>query len=795
MRSFFLTFLLFAYITLIAQEQEIAFWKMSQSSDAKEIIDSKGSFSLKQRVSFVDGVWSGMASEYWSQLDLRDKSWSVEGYFRTNGKVERQMMITGTRSGLSKYSGWDFSMLKTGEMRFLVADDNGKVKQIISTGQKFDDGQEHQFKLQWDPVKGLISMIVNQKKITLTWDTDLGENNNRRFFIGAQPKGGGMEYVFAGELRNISFKSSPDVVKQIKPDLKQAKTAKVNTLSNDFAKEGIIASWPLDPKTNQSEIVDATGNFTLTKSVSASSGTYSGVGTTYWPSLDLRKNSFSFEGTFKTNGEADAVMAIAGNRSAISGYTGWDFMMLKNGVLRFLVNDNNGKSKHLMSAVREFDDGIEHQFVISWEAPLSTLTMTIDKKYKYSTFLDGDLGENSGRVFYIGAQPTVAGGKTIPFKGELRNFVFKSVLSESKAATTTADARTLESMDKEMARAKVEETTLWVDAKNLTIEGMGWKEGIAEYTRIPDKYQTVVTSKVWSLSRNSAGISVHFTVKGTAFVNARWTLKGNGYMAHMTSQAVNGLDLYVKMNGKWVWAGVGKPTKDGLQQETSLKGGFLQDKTYECMVYLPLYTGISAIQMGFSLGSTVTATTPNTKKPMVFYGTSILHGCSASRAGMAFPSMLGRRFDTPIVNLGFSGNGLMEEHFGDIMGDIDASVYIIDCLPNMSTFTPEEITARTLALVRKLRSLRPKTPIVLVEDRNYGYADLAGPVVNNRRPAMKAAYNTLITETTDLYYVEGDQLLGEDTEATVDGSHPSDLGMYRYFVALEPVISRINCCK
>ncbi|MPN47455.1 hypothetical protein SDC9_195057 [bioreactor metagenome] len=137
----------------------------------------------------------------------------------------------------------------------------------------------------------------------------------------------------------------------------------------------------------------------------------------------------------------------------------------------------------------------------------------------------------------------------------------------------------------------------------------------------------------------------------------------------------------------------------------------------------------------------------------------------------------------------------MEEHFGDIMGEIDASVYIIDCLPNMSTFTPEEITARTLALVRKLRSLRPKTPIVLVEDRNYGYADLAGPVVNNRRPAMKAAYNTLITETTDLYYVEGDQLLGEDTEATVDGSHPSDLGMYRYFVALEPVISRINCCK
>jgi len=366
-------------------------------------------------------------------------------------------------------------------------------------------------------------------------------------------------------------------------------------------------------------------------------------------------------------------------------------------------------------------------------------------------------------------------------------------LSENKTVTAKANTKSLESVDKEMAKA--DETILWVDAKKLTIEGVGWKEGIADYTRIPDKFQTVVTSKLWSLSRNSSGISVHFTVKGTAFVKARWTLKENNYMAHMTPQAVNGLDLYVKMNGKWVWAGIGKPSKEGLQQETTVKEGFLPAKTYECMVYLPLYSGISAIEMGFSPGTTVTGTTPSVKKPMVFYGTSILHGCSASRAGMAFSSMLGRRFDTPVVNLGFSGNGVMEEYFGDIISEIDASVYIIDCLPNMSRFSSDEITARTLALVQKLRSRRPATPIVLVEDRNYAYPELAGPAVNNRRPAMKAAYNALITETKDIYYVEGDQLLGEDTEATVDGSHPSDLGMYRYFVALEPVISSINCCK
>jgi len=365
--------------------------------------------------------------------------------------------------------------------------------------------------------------------------------------------------------------------------------------------------------------------------------------------------------------------------------------------------------------------------------------------------------------------------------------------SESKMVTVKANTKPLESVAKEIAKA--DETILWVDAKKLTIEGMGWKDGIADYTRIPDKYKSIVTPRLWSFSRNSAGITVRFAVKGTEFINARWTLKENKFFGHMTPQAVNGLDLYVKLNGKWVWAGIGKPSKDGLQQETTIKEGFLPSKVYECMLYLPLVADVSTVEIGCSAGSNVVAATPNPQKPMVFYGTSILHGISASRAGMSFSSLLGRHFDTPVVNLGFAGNGMMEECFGDIMGEIDASVYIIDCLPNMSKFSPDEITARTLALVRKLRSQRPATPIVLVEDRNYAYPELAGPAVNNRRPAMKAAYNTLITETKDIYYVEGDQLLGDDTEATVDGSHPSDLGMYRYFVALEPVISKINYCK
>ncbi|GHU71443.1 hypothetical protein FACS189413_13170 [Bacteroidia bacterium] len=373
----------------------------------------------------------------------------------------------------------------------------------------------------------------------------------------------------------------------------------------------------------------------------------------------------------------------------------------------------------------------------------------------------------------------------------LRRTIFSLLLFCSPVVS--AQQNTIEKLDTEMVsnQQTPDENTLWVDAKTLSIEGQGWKNGLADFTRLPDKFQATVTSNVWNLSRHSAGLAVHFFVTGTSFIEAKWTLTENRYMAHMTSVGVNGLDLYVKQNGKWQWGGIAKPEREGLEQKTLIRKGFLPEKTYECMLYLPLYTGISALELGFSPQSKVTGATNNEKKPMVFYGTSILHGCSASRAGMPFVAMLGRQFELPVVNLGFSGNGKMENYFADILSEVEASIYVIDCLPNMSGFSKDEITNRVLTLIRNLRKHKTDTPIILVEDRTYTHPNLTGkPVQNHRREGQQSAYEVLKNEITDLYYVEGDALLGDDNEAAVDGSHPSDLGMYRYYTVLKPVIAK-----
>jgi hypothetical protein len=58
---------------------------------------------------------------------------------------------------------------------------------------------------------------------------------------------------------------------------------------------------------------------------------------------------------------------------------------------------------------------------------------------------------------------------------------------------------------------------------------------------------------------------------------------------------------------------------------------------------------------------------PRTAKPIIFYGTSITHGACASRPGKVHTAILGRRFDPPVINFGFSGNSRMDAAVGEFL--------------------------------------------------------------------------------------------------------------------------------
>jgi len=333
---------------------------------------------------------------------------------------------------------------------------------------------------------------------------------------------------------------------------------------------------------------------------------------------------------------------------------------------------------------------------------------------------------------------------------------------------------------------------LWYDATLLAVEGRGWSETEDFYDRLSAKSKSVVRSEVWGLSKNSAGLCIRF-VTDSDRIAARWTTTSkNMAMDHMPATGVSGLDLYVKDGGQWQWVAVGRarsaPTNESVLAKEIPAG------VHEYVLYLPLYNGIRSLEIGVAPKAALAQPRPRPAgfdRPMCFYGTSITQGGCASRPGMVYTAILGRWLDRPVINLGFSGNGRMDPELAVLLGEIDASVYVLDTLPNMTKPMVEE---RLESFVKALRKARPQTPIVLVESVPYqGEAFLTKQrqAVADKNAALRKAYENLKAGgVRNLAYVTNQNLTGTDGEGSVDGSHLTDLGFLRFAEALEPVLRK-----
>lgn len=333
---------------------------------------------------------------------------------------------------------------------------------------------------------------------------------------------------------------------------------------------------------------------------------------------------------------------------------------------------------------------------------------------------------------------------------------------------------------------KTEGDLAYYNVQDWGVEGKGWNDTKRWFDRLPGKAQGAVRPPVWGLSHDSAGMCVRFETDATV-MRLRYKLRGKELgLPHMPATGVSGFDLYVKHQGQWRWLAVVRPTESAADV---MLVDEIDPGRREYVLYLPLYNGVDTLEIGVAKSAAFAGLPPRNAKPIVFYGTSINQGGCATRPGMAYTAILGRRLDRPMINLGFSGNGEMDASVGVLLAELDPAVYVIDCLPNMEA---KLVAERTEPLVRQLRKARPDTPIVLVEDRTYSYAFLKRAVRDRQaasRAALRAAHERLIAAgVKGLYYVPGDSLLGADGEATVDGSHPNDLGMTRLADALEPVL-------
>jgi hypothetical protein len=305
------------------------------------------------------------------------------------------------------------------------------------------------------------------------------------------------------------------------------------------------------------------------------------------------------------------------------------------------------------------------------------------------------------------------------------------------------------------------------DAKLLGVEGKGWMDSESYYDRLPLKAKGMVRKPVWELSHCSAGMQIRFATDAET-LQVRWIVtKEDLAMPHMPATGVSGIDLYYRdENGKLRFSGNGRP------KEVSNMASFILPPSEEYILYLPLYNGVKFIEFGIPVGKTLSKLSPlELSRSIVFYGTSITQGGCASRPGMATTSIVSRELGVPVINLGFSGNGRMEQEIADLLCDLDPAAYVLDTMWNMK---PEMVSERVEPFVKKLRQARPTTPILLVEDSSIdNLPTLKGNI-------LREIYARLTKEgDMNLYFLSNTGMIGEDREATVDGVHFTDLGMLR----------------
>ena len=263
------------------------------------------------------------------------------------------------------------------------------------------------------------------------------------------------------------------------------------------------------------------------------------------------------------------------------------------------------------------------------------------------------------------------------------------------------------------------------------VEGRGFADAQNYFDRLPGRAHGVVREEVWNLSRHTTGMSAHFETDASA-IHIRYQLtQQNLALPNMPASGVSGFDLYAKVENVWRWLATHQPT---APSQNAIFIENLQPHQRAYHVNFPLHNGVRSFEIGIQKGTNFTPIAPRKTKPILFYGTSITHGLCASRPGMTFVNILGRRLDRPILNFGFSGNGRMEIEVGQYLAELDPEIFVIDCVANMS---PQWIAERTAPLVKLLRTAHPLMPIVLLAQRKEPQMILVPTLKHDRRRRMR----------------------------------------------------------
>ena len=314
----------------------------------------------------------------------------------------------------------------------------------------------------------------------------------------------------------------------------------------------------------------------------------------------------------------------------------------------------------------------------------------------------------------------------------------------------------------------------------FSVCGVFYENG--KFRRMPEEVAKTVSEGVYALHTHTAGGRVRFKTD-SPYVAIYTKMSNIGKMPHFALTGSAGFDLYA--NGKYAATFV--PPFD-INNGYESVARFETCKMREITVNFPLYSSVESLFIGISENAELSAPDDySLNKPIVYYGSSITQGGCASRAGMAYQSIISRRLNADFINLGFSGSAKGEEEIVEYISHLEMSCFVYDYDHNAPDL--EHLKNTHEKMFKNIRKAKPNIPIVIMPRPKYSLTEDE----NKRFQIIKETYEKALENgDKSVYLIDGRKLMetaGDD--GTVDGGHPTDLGFTSMAKALGNLLEKI----
>ena len=158
---------------------------------------------------------------------------------------------------------------------------------------------------------------------------------------------------------------------------------------------------------------------------------------------------------------------------------------------------------------------------------------------------------------------------------------------------------------------------------------------------------------------------------------------------------------------------------------------------------------------------------------------------------MTYVARYGRDNGLYCINMGFSGQGRLQESFAHALADTDADAFVFDQFSNPPA---KEIRERFDKFVDIIRESHPDTPLIFIqtirrERRNFNQA--ADEFEAAKQAAGEEMVRARMKKDKNIWFIDSKGFLGNDSLGTADGTHPTDVGFSRILDKLTPRLNKI----